>query len=273
VPTRIRRPEYTGENRCVPCTVLNIIIAAGAAGVLTVLFGTPLGVVSFVVSSTAIYVRGYLVPGTPTLTKTYVPETLLRPFGEYSSVERPVRAGETTSCFESEYVLFAAGVVEYQEHDVCLTPEFQQEWDERIRTIRERGLEQADVLEAFDADTVSRHGQLSFVIDTNELHRWASEAALIADVAAARELSAKSTDWSSFGVSKRADVLTGLRLLLQHCPCDGPLSTTKDHVDPCCQKSYTDVESTCRDCGATIVAVTVPDTDNNRPIQTRFFES
>ncbi|MFB6159704.1 MAG: hypothetical protein ABEJ61_00830, partial [Haloferacaceae archaeon] len=28
---RVRRPEYTGENRCVPCTVVNLVIAAALA--------------------------------------------------------------------------------------------------------------------------------------------------------------------------------------------------------------------------------------------------
>ena len=30
---RLRQPEYTGENRCLPCTVLNVVLVTAAATV------------------------------------------------------------------------------------------------------------------------------------------------------------------------------------------------------------------------------------------------
>lgn len=271
--TRIRRPEYTGENRCVPCTVLNAAIAAGAAGVVAVVVGMWLGVVSFVAFGAAIYLRGYLIPGTPTITETYAPEVLLRLFGKQPVTGRSAPVAEPTEQSDSAHVLSATGVVEFQDGDVHLMPDFRRGWRERIQGVREHGPERADVREAFDADEVAEHGHLSFVIDGTELHRWESEAALVADIAAAAELRSRSVDWSAFDIAKRTDICTGLRLLAQHCPtCDGPVSTTKNRVDPCCRKSYTIMESVCQACSETIVAVTVPGATDDHPIRTHFFD-
>ena len=60
---RLRQPEYTGRNRCVPCTIVNLLIAVIITGGVAVV-SIPLGGALFVVSLGAIYFRGYLVPGT-----------------------------------------------------------------------------------------------------------------------------------------------------------------------------------------------------------------
>jgi hypothetical protein len=59
---------------------------------------------------------------------------------------------------------------------------------------REQDLDQklvprsAEVQAIYDADTITRHGPTSFVVDKNKSVRWVSEAALVADVASATEL-------------------------------------------------------------------------------------
>ncbi|WP_436907274.1 hypothetical protein [Halosimplex marinum] len=87
---RLRRPEYTGENRCLPCTVLNVGIASVGATMLGAWlvaagYRTAAGAVATAVlaaSLAAIWLRGYLVPGTPTLTKRYLPAPVLAAFGK-----------------------------------------------------------------------------------------------------------------------------------------------------------------------------------------------
>ncbi|GAB7017374.1 hypothetical protein [Halostagnicola bangensis] len=79
----LRQPEYTGENRCEPCTVLNLAIGA-VLSVLVARKSKIAGLFTAVVSIAAIYLRGYLVPGTPTLTKRYLPQTVLEWFGKGS---------------------------------------------------------------------------------------------------------------------------------------------------------------------------------------------
>ncbi|SFS69967.1 hypothetical protein [Halostagnicola kamekurae] len=83
---RLRQPDYTGENRCTPCTLLNVAIAAVlvAAATTVALSRTDrvgaavLGTALAAVSGAAIYLRGYLVPGTPRLTETVLPDRVHR---------------------------------------------------------------------------------------------------------------------------------------------------------------------------------------------------
>lgn len=78
---RLERPEYTGQNRCLPCTIVNLVIAA-ILGALAVRKSRIAGVFVTGASLAIIYLRGYLVPGTPTLTKRYLPATVLDWFGK-----------------------------------------------------------------------------------------------------------------------------------------------------------------------------------------------
>lgn len=86
----LQQEEYVGENRCWPCTVVNIAIGVllalaggavarrvggqGSGRLVTIVLGAVFGAL--------IYLRGYLVPGTPTLTKQYLPEPVLQLFGK-----------------------------------------------------------------------------------------------------------------------------------------------------------------------------------------------
>ena len=99
---RIREPEYTGANRCVPCTVLNGILALALTAAAAV-FGPVAAAVVLVASLGSIYYRGYLVPGTPELTKRYLPDRVLRLFGKAPEGPRDgweevstARSGEVT---------------------------------------------------------------------------------------------------------------------------------------------------------------------------------
>ncbi|ELY35984.1 hypothetical protein [Natronorubrum tibetense] len=82
----LKQPEYTGENRCEPCTILNLAIAVVVGSLVA--RKTKLGGLAAVgISIGLIYVRGYLVPGTPTLTKRYLPPEVLRWFGKETEPE------------------------------------------------------------------------------------------------------------------------------------------------------------------------------------------
>lgn len=76
-----REPEYTGENRCVPCTAINVALAVALTAVSAAL-GPIVALAVFVGSMASIYFRGYLVPGTPELTKRYLPDQVLALFGK-----------------------------------------------------------------------------------------------------------------------------------------------------------------------------------------------
>lgn len=109
----LRQPEYTGENRCEPCTVLNLAIAMilGSAITRKSKLG---GIIGFGISVGLIYLRGYLVPGTPTLTKRYLPAEVLRWFGKDSEPElatgfADIETGDDTSSNNRAAVETAGG--------------------------------------------------------------------------------------------------------------------------------------------------------------------
>jgi hypothetical protein len=255
VASNVRRPEYTGENRCAPCTALNVLIAAAIAAVLaSVSFG--LAAAAFVLALLAIYLRGYLVPGTPTITKRYLPAPVLRLFGK----ESPTTGVTITEDGDANEALAAAGVLERGRGGFRLAPGFREEWRDRIRTVRRRGPTEEDVETLFDAERLDRHGETSFVLDTSKSLRWDSEGALVADVAAGGLLRSAFGDWESIDATTRQDVLRRLRLLLDRCPsCDGPIETVRHHADPCCQRPYTIVESFCGSCDELLTTMDVPD--------------
>ena len=251
---RFRQPEYTGENRCVPCTAVNVAIAAGAS-ILTAVVSTFLGAGVFVLSLGTIYLRGYLVPGTPTLTKRYFPERVLRWFDKGSTMPTT----DETVEIDPEQVLLDASAVEpcREGTDLCLTADFQQAWRERIHTARTHDYAEdrlGGVLDVSAADgrvTLDRHGE-AFIAHTDDavLGQWSSQAAVVADVAAATEFSERVPDWQNLVPAEIARVLMSLRVFVEQCPdCDGPVQMEQEVVESCC-RSYDVIASTCQDCDA-----------------------
>lgn len=260
---RVRQPEYIGANRCAPCTVLNVFFAL-VIGVLFVWIGLFwIGVVAFAVFAVVIYFRGYLVPGTPAITERYFPERVLRWFGKDLLTERTLDRRETTNSESEERgmveELVAAGIVTRDGvSEIDLSSDFRDAWRERIHSVRKRELKSEDVRTMYDADIITSHSSTSFVVDKNKSVRWVSEAALVVDVAAATELE-EWIDWTTLDKTKRDELLTGLRLFLRRCPCDGSLSIEEDRIDPCCQKPHIAVQSVCESCDAPIVDAAVVD--------------
>ncbi|WP_129113509.1 hypothetical protein [Halegenticoccus tardaugens] len=273
---RVRKPEYTGENRCAPCTAVNVFVAAAVAVALTLASFAWVGLVAFVAFLAVIYARGYLVPGTPALTKRYFPAWVLRLFGKQPPVDRSLGGGRlaererVSGGGEADETPFELDGVVRNDNAADLTAEFADAWTERIRDVRERGVEPSDVRALFDAETISRHGARSFVVDGNKSVRWESEAALVADVAAAEILRERLDRWIEFDRDRRQSVLTGLRLCLGQCPsCDGSPVVTEDRVDPCCQKPHLVAQSVCRDCDAALADAAVADRGEAASVRSR----
>ena len=265
--TRLRRPEHTGENRCTPCTILNVLIAAIISVSLGYALGDPIGALAFGICAAVIYLRGYLVPGTPTITRAYFPAWVLRRFGKTPSDVRQTFADEAGARGE----LIVAGIVRIN-GTPRVTPDFWEEWRETMREVRTSDLDAEDVTAALGADA-ERKGELSYVVDGTSLVRWESEAALVADVAASRELDSRLDAWSAFDAGKRRDALTRLRLLVPRCPrCDGEVAATEERVEPCCQKPFAVLEASCRECGSVIARAEVIDPGEESALSEYFRE-
>ncbi|PSP85903.1 hypothetical protein BRC83_02080 [Halobacteriales archaeon QS_1_68_17] len=256
---RVRQPEYTGSNRCRPCTAVNLLLAAAGAVAVAVVAGRPYGAAAFGSAVAVIYLRGYLVPGTPALTERYFPPWLLRLFGK-EPVEPTVGGDDARATETADDPLFVAGVVERTADGPALSAAFRRAWRDRAAAVAENGVDPDDVARAFDAESASRVGECSFVLDGEKSIRWGSTAALAADVAAADLLADRVDGWDGIDRDRRQSLLLGLRLCLDACPaCGGSLSPDVERVDPCCQKPHLVAGSVCPDCGAAIADAAVVD--------------
>ncbi|NHN46078.1 hypothetical protein G9464_00505 [Halostella sp. JP-L12] len=262
----LRKPEYTGENRCTPCTIVNGVIAVAVSGAVAwavasaagAAAGVATGGAALLLCAGAIYLRGYLVPGTPTLTKRYLPDRVLAWFDKAPGEAGPAGAADADAGFDvdPEAALADAGAIEPCEtvDDLCLTDGFRAAWRDEMDgdvtaddAVDALGLRRQDcTLESFgDAYRLERGG--------TRLAQWPSKAALTADVAGARALDGAYDDWSRLSSASRGKLLSALRLFVETCPvCDGPVELGEETVESCC-RSYEVVAVTCGDCGARLL--------------------
>jgi hypothetical protein len=255
---RFRQPEYTGENRCIPCTAVNVVIAAVGSGIASVLLTPVGGAVVFALSLVTIYLRGYLVPGTPTLTKRYFPDWLLAKFDKLEDETPQVNETER----DPEEVLADAGAVEPCEEmdDLCLADSFRQTWDDNMDSINAEGTEKSDlgqVLEV-EADKLSfdEHDEaLVAQYEGGRLGQWESRAALVADLAAAKVLEDSYGEWDELTVTNQSRVLSGLRIFLESCPdCGGDIAMDQETVESCC-RTMDVVAVGCTECDSRLLEV------------------
>jgi hypothetical protein len=249
----LRQPEYTGENRCIPCTTANLVIA-GALTLLVGVVSVPLGFAVLVAALGAIWLRGYLVPGTPELTQRYLPDWVLAKFDKL-----PAEPYDSEG-FNVETFLLDAGVVVDDETvgDIVLDPAFEAAWYDRMAALDD-GETDRDELAALirhdpDEFGISYFGD-AFVASVGPewIGQWESRAAFVADMAAGRELADRHPDWDRMPLSVRSRALGGLRLFLDRCPtCDGDVSMAPDVVKSCC-RSYDVIAVRCEGCGARLL--------------------
>lgn len=263
VLTRVRRPEYTGENRCVPCTVLNVVIGGvTATGLALAALGVGWsgsvavggGLSAFGLSLVAIYLRGYLVPGTPVITRRYLPERVLERFGKASDDRPAIDAidGEELVSFLSD-----ADVLTESGDTAALTGSFR---NRALDRVEESDVDAADVRALLDADAVSALGPTSFEVDGEGIERWVSPAAVAMDVAMAAELESRIDGWTDLDREERRDVLTGLRLQATRCPsCGNQTGRTVERLDHCCRRPHLAARTECRDCETIVADHVVPE--------------
>jgi hypothetical protein len=244
----LRRPEYTGANRCLPCTIVNVGIAALlSVGVAAVSVGA--GVAVAILSGAAISLRGYLVPGTPALTKRYIPERV------HAWFDSEGHAAPQVGDHDGETLLRQTGVVVEDETraDLVLDGGFETAVRDRIAAFdgddardvlaSRIGLDEASIdLEPRDDALIAWHGQQA-------LGQWESRTAFLTDMAAAGELDARVEGWADRTLAQQSQTLGLLRLFFDRCPrCDGNVELGEDVVTSCCH-SIDVVAATCTGCG------------------------
>lgn len=264
---RFRQPKHTGENRCEPCTVLNLLIATvGSASIAR--RSRVAGIVAASISIVLIYLRGYLIPRTPTLTKRYLPSALLRWFGknptslqtasglasesaEFDRVEQNHEVSQTdvsdsrAADYDLELYYIQNDVLKPCERgdDLCITDEFETKWIDSMTALSEHDVSANEMISAFGLGKhsyepkVDSHDEAWVLYgDGKPLGQWPSWTALLADLSAAQLLEKADEGWTAHSPEMKGQILTGLRLFLNQCPKNGGRVEFEQHtVESCCQ--------------------------------------
>lgn len=255
---RLRQPAYTGENRCVPCTVVNVAIAAVVSALVAVL-SIVAGAVVLVASLLAIYVRGYLVPGTPTLTARYLPDTVLTRFGkdperepvdveEFEVIQRLENEREN-GVVPREFVVNVGAVRAGEQRR--LDPDFADAVSDRVADLAGDPIPQASIADLFDADaddvTALDREYPAYEVGIR-VRKWPASLAFRTDVATHEALVAWDDRWVDVPLSQRVDMLQHLRSLWERCPaCGGVIEQSGETFESCCYSAEVLILA-CRDC-------------------------
>lgn len=245
---------------------MNVAIGLALGSAVGVAIGSPAaGLVAVALSLLPIYYRGYLVPGTPALTRRYLPASVRRLFGKPDGAradESDPRVGGDRFDGDLEALLESAGIVtECEDADEpCLTDDFRRSWRREMRRLGERdsnvALERlaAELDEDVDADRLSattESDRFAVSLDGTQLLRWNSRAAFVADVAAVAELRSRCA-WDALEEDVRSRILAVLRTFLSDCPlCETELTAVEDSADLCCG-AVRRVSIECDGCGAVV---------------------
>lgn len=255
---RLRNPQYTGENRCYPCTLINVVFTILAATALAAV-AIELGVGMLTVGLLSVYLRGYLVPKTPELSKRYLPEWVLKWFGKTPDVttasqNRSAEQGSTSVSVHPERVLSETGLLAQAGDDLRLVPAARVTLLDSMRDIRSEPA--AHVARSFSVDTVDLRRistGITVVDDGAVIAQWTSEAAMIADLAIEKFLSAELDNWKMYSPEMRGQIVSSLRILVESCPqCESNMEFVSSELETCCSVIQTN-EYRCEQCEKPLV--------------------
>ncbi|MFD1600627.1 hypothetical protein ACFSBX_16940 [Halobellus rarus] len=281
----LQKPEYTGDNRCIPCTLVNILISL-VFGIAAVSISPILSVGVIVISLVLIYFRGYWIPGTPRLTKKFFPIFVLKWFGKDPDGGSAITSEKDLTFFEDELAgekdsnrtsgpvltdetqnklpnveeigfeefFLTTGVLEIckDSADLCLTSSFRSKWHQEISSIEDIELSGKDVVKALEVDSGSSEvelfedgEQVILSIEDEISVQWPSYAALRADVTASKAYGEYIPKWSSFELEDRYRLLKGLRMFADICPTSGGATEMQIELVETCCTSHEKVSVRC----------------------------
>jgi hypothetical protein len=242
-------PAYTGANRCLACTVVNAAIAAAVGAGLSVVASPLVGLPALIGMLAVISLRGYLVPGTPRLTKRYLPDRVLRWFDKAPT-------GDALDGIDPEAYLRRAGAVELTpDGDLAVTQWMRAELADGVAELADDEALAGALADALGLDPVEvtvgpRKTGYGARVGEQPAGYWESRVALAADLAAHRTFERRVGGWRALPADTRSSLLGALRLCLDTCPaCDGTVSLGTSTAESCC-RTYEVLAATCDGCDA-----------------------
>ena len=236
---RLRRPEYTGENRCRACTVVNVAVLLVAVTGIGVVAARPLpAAVVGVVGTAAIALRGYLLPFTPRFAPAVVAPLPGSLFSHDVPADTEALSDLDTDAADPDAVLRAlveAGVVTADGDHLGVTAAFEAEWRDRMSALADASDDRLaaaarESTPSVTAARVERTGAEPFLVVTGASgsSRWIHRPVGIAEVAAVEALA--DTDLPAAHLAVGADALCAF---LDTCPVCGD-DIVEGRLDDCC---------------------------------------
>ncbi|SFR51444.1 MULTISPECIES: hypothetical protein [Halorubrum] len=263
----LRRSEHTGDDRCWPCTLVNVALV-GAGSVALGAVSTPaIGVAAAVGGLTLVWLRGYLIPGTPRFAPGLVAAVPggaalfdEPPAGENGPPDGGGSLGTENAPGDPEDLLgrlVESGVLEVDGDTVAPTAAFDERWHAEMDRLRDSttgelaraALAVSPAAEArpIEDEWVALSPEDAGVVDET----WLSRPVAIAEIAGYRAAESFLSDDETRLAAARTN-----RLFLDSCPdCGTPLERGTDmsccggHTGSGDEPSETLV---CRECEARI---------------------
>lgn len=223
---RIRRPEYTGRNRCWPCTIANAALLTVVGAVAAVVW-LPLAAAVLIVGVAGLWLRGYLVPYTPRVAPPLFDRLPIpSPKSEESAGRGSISGTGDEAAPDGDAVLGAlleAGVVDADGEALALDPAFRDAWTDEVRALRDAdGEALAATIESTTPEGVSARAQGTddslILVEGSDGGVTLARPIAIAEAAAARAL---ETTAPALSAAVRASATRPLRGFLERCPVCG----------------------------------------------------
>jgi len=262
---KIRNTQFTGTNRCWPCTAVNLAVIGAVAGTVAVAWSGAATAVVVGVGLVVLWTRGYVIPGTPRLAR-HLPDRVLRSFGKEPSDRSPPT--------DVTRALREAGMVKVG--DLRLEDAVRPAYEGRASKLVDDSerLKEA-VVEAFDSvESVSNNralggGENWFAKDGdgNTVMRWEARALAAMDVAGEEMLVDRLPGWEECGSTYRHEARAVLRRAVSTCPaCSGELVADDGPRVACCGGRSLVGTARCPECAYTVVdANDLPAANEDRP--------
>jgi len=237
----------TGENRCWPCTVLNL----GLVGVLSLFLRARerslAALLTAVVGVAVVYLRGYLVPYTPEfapwlLSASPIPDEWFHGGSSHRETTREDRTREESESLADDVgmdgktvlrELSAAGVIEFEGERLFLSEAVDSAWYERMDELADRSL---DALSATVQESIKQvdHAEPYVEDDADWIALGSDHKQLLPRPVAVAELAAYEVLGETIDDERlRVAGAEAFRMFLDRCPVCGSELVESSSVSCC----------------------------------------